>query len=90
MGNDSSVYSSGLFSTQLLQPRAEFGVQYLHERSGHLNSRQQTVFSLIPSVLRLLQIYQWMSQIREKCTEVVTQHFLGTTDEARPGLSAGE
>ncbi|KAB1278533.1 Carboxypeptidase O [Camelus dromedarius] len=30
------------------------------------------------------EIYQWMSQIREKYTEVVTQHFLGMTYESRP------
>ncbi|KAK1336591.1 hypothetical protein QTO34_002624 [Cnephaeus nilssonii] len=30
------------------------------------------------------EIYQWMSLIREKYTEVVTQHFLGMTYEARP------
>ncbi|XP_065783756.1 carboxypeptidase O [Muntiacus reevesi] len=30
------------------------------------------------------EIYQWMSEIREKYTEVVTQHFLGMTYESRP------
>ncbi|XP_006205284.2 carboxypeptidase O [Vicugna pacos] len=30
------------------------------------------------------EVYQWMSQIREKYTEVVTQHFLGMTYESRP------
>ncbi|XP_070314534.1 carboxypeptidase O [Odocoileus virginianus] len=30
------------------------------------------------------EIYQWMSEIREKYTEVVTQHLLGMTYESRP------
>ncbi|XP_055254049.1 carboxypeptidase O isoform X1 [Moschus berezovskii] len=30
------------------------------------------------------EIYQWMNEIREKYTEVVTQHFLGMTYESRP------
>ncbi|XP_075385180.1 carboxypeptidase O [Tenrec ecaudatus] len=30
------------------------------------------------------EIYQWMSQISEKYKDVVTQHFLGMTYEARP------
>ncbi|XP_051839648.1 carboxypeptidase O isoform X1 [Antechinus flavipes] len=30
------------------------------------------------------EIYKWMSQIEEKYSEVVTQHFLGMTYEARP------
>uniref|UniRef100_H0XGL7 Carboxypeptidase O n=1 Tax=Otolemur garnettii TaxID=30611 RepID=H0XGL7_OTOGA len=30
------------------------------------------------------EIYQWMSQISEEYAEVVTQHFLGMTYEARP------
>uniref|UniRef100_A0A5F9C9G0 Carboxypeptidase O n=1 Tax=Oryctolagus cuniculus TaxID=9986 RepID=A0A5F9C9G0_RABIT len=30
------------------------------------------------------EIYQWMNQISEKYTDVVTQHFLGMTYETRP------
>ncbi|XP_043849294.1 carboxypeptidase O [Dromiciops gliroides] len=33
------------------------------------------------------EIYKWMSQIEERYREVVTQHFLGVTYEARPMYS---
>lgn len=33
--------------------------------------------------LQLFQIYQWMTQIQENNSELVTQHFLGKTFENR-------
>ncbi|XP_010859357.1 PREDICTED: carboxypeptidase O [Bison bison bison] len=61
-----------------------------------LTQQRQEVVDKVVSPWRILEtysynryhpmgeIYQWMSEIREKYTEVVTQHFLGMTYESRP------
>ncbi|KAM9736429.1 carboxypeptidase O isoform 2-T2 [Dama dama] len=61
-----------------------------------LTQQRQEVVDKVASPWRILEtysynryhpmeeIYQWMSEIREKYTEVVTQHFLGMTYESRP------
>ncbi|KAM7247458.1 hypothetical protein CapIbe_001411 [Capra ibex] len=61
-----------------------------------LTQQRQEVVGKVVSPWRILEtypynryhpmgeIYQWMSEIREKYTEVVTQHFLGMTYESRP------
>ncbi|KAB0359501.1 hypothetical protein FD754_003657 [Muntiacus muntjak] len=65
-------------------------------REQSLAQQRQEVVDKVASPWRILEtysynryhpmeeIYQWMSEIREKYTEVVTQHFLGMTYESRP------